>query len=265
MQRSYGYQELASVKAETGHLPEAIEALNRGIAEDTSQSNTAQQGEKLLARAYIDCKLRRFDQCIQDTHSGFTLSPTPEHAIIADTILGQAFATSSQQFARQIRFELGMISRSLSGAKYGKLATHLKLRTQGEMQLANGAPRIALQTLEKAAAQDAPAGNREYLARALVAVAAQEPSEKTKREFLRKAEAAYAVVALKPALIFCNVMNNPPGLHSDELDRYLWLAETLNDDSPQVRNAQLEYTEQLRHSPKSEIESISNSLRRGNQ
>jgi len=263
MQRSYSYQELASVQAETGHLTNAIETLNQGIVEDKSQSNTAQQAAKLLARAYLECKLRRFESCLQDAHSGFTLNPTPESASIADTVLGQAVASAPQPFAHRIGFEFGVVARSVSAGDYGRFTAYLRLRTQGEIQLADGTPRLALRSLEKAALQDAPAGDREYLARALVAVAGQEPVEKTRREFLQRAEAAYAVVALKPAFIFCNVMNSPPGLHADETGRYLWLAEKLNDDSPQVRNAQLEYVELLRQRSEPNNNRISSDSRIG--
>ena len=247
MQRSYSYQELASEEAETGRLPEAIEILNRGIVEDISQNNIAQRAAKLLARAYLECKLSRFDTCLQDVHSGFALSPTPEHALTADTVLGEAFAASPKNLGQQIRSELAIVARSLPEAPYGKLGMLVKLRTQGDLQLTGGLPKVALRTLENAAAQDAPAGSREYLARAFIAVASQETDEKTRTASLRKAETAYAAIALRPAFVFMNAMNNPPGVYADELASYLSVAQKLKDESAEVREAQHVFNELPQH------------------
>jgi tetratricopeptide (TPR) repeat protein len=232
LHRSYSYQQLASVQAETGHREQAIATLNQGIAEDKSQANTEQHAAKLLDRAYLECKLNQFDACLSDAHAGFALNATPEHALLADTVLGTATASTPASYLPRIRQELAQVECSLLGQKYGKFATFLKLRTLGEIQLANGKAKEAVQTFEEAAAQDAPAGDREYLARALLAAAAIEHDPKTKTVLLGGARAAYAAKALHPAIAMCDTMDHLPGTYADEGKIYLTIGDSLLNQLP---------------------------------
>jgi serine/threonine protein kinase/tetratricopeptide (TPR) repeat protein len=221
MRRSYSYQNLASLDAEQGRFTDAIDSLNRGINEDNAQNNREQQASKLLARAYLECKSGQYDPCLQDIHSGFALGPTPGHALTADTVLGNAFAAAPSRFAPQIRRELNVVAQSIPDSGLGNLASLLKLRTRGEIQLASGDPKGAVQTFEKAATKDAPAGSREYLARALVAVGAVEPDPKAAANLRRMARDAYAPIALKPAYLLCDLAAFPPGFYADQLESFL--------------------------------------------
>jgi tetratricopeptide (TPR) repeat protein len=237
MRRSYGYQDLAGVEAETGHFSQAIDTLNSGIVEDKSQNNSAEEAAKLLGRAYLECRLQQFEDCLEDVHAGFELSPTPEDALLADTVLGDADSAAPSRFAPAIKHELGQIEHSLPGQEYGKLAMVVKLRTRGEIQLASGEPKAALQTFENAAVQDASAGSREYLARALVAVAAIESDEQAKANLLRKAQSAYAAIATKPSTVWCDLSGFPPGFYADEIAAFLSIPLRGGQPNPAVKHA----------------------------
>jgi eukaryotic-like serine/threonine-protein kinase len=234
IRRSYGYNALAGVQAETGRPRDAINTLNRGILEDDSHRYTDQQASKLLARAYLQLKLNHIDLCIEDEHAAFTLSPTPDHALAADTILGQAFTAASMKFGGRIRKELRLIQGLLPAANNGNLATLVKLRARGELELASGFPIDAVRTMEAVSTKDSPAGSRDYLARAFAAEAKIGHESKSKTFLIGKEETAYEAMAFHPAVIWTDMPSFPPGFYADQLSAYLQAASNLHIVSRRV-------------------------------
>jgi tetratricopeptide (TPR) repeat protein len=230
--RSYSFQNLAALYADTGHDAQAIQALDAGIADDAAHHSIEEQASKLLGRAYVECTSGNFDGCLRDESAGFALNPSPEHAFTADTVLGLAFSAAPASLRTRIRRELEHVEGSLPPTQFGTISQLLKLRTRGELELAEGHPAAALHTFEALAAKDAPAGDREYLARALVAVAATEKESPASMDLVRQAEQAYAAIALHPALVLCDAMNFPPGFYRNQLSSYVALSEATHDASP---------------------------------
>lgn len=230
--RSYSFQNLAALYADTGHDAQAIQALDTGAADDAAHHAIEEQASKLLGRAYVECTSGSFDGCLRDESTGFALNPSPEHAFTADTILGLAFSAAPKSFRTRIHRELERVEGSLRPTQFGTLSQLLKLRTRGELELAEGHPAAALHTFEALAAKDAPAGDREYLARALVAVAATEKESSASIDLVRQAKQAYAAIALHPAIVLCDAMNFPPGFYRNQLSSYIALAEATHDTSP---------------------------------
>jgi tetratricopeptide (TPR) repeat protein len=113
--RSYSFQDLASIQAETGNPREAINTLDSSLSEDVARHDTAQYSTKLLERAYLEIKLGRYDACLQDVHTGFELNPTPESILMADAVLGYLTAAAPAKYA----------SKSLEAVSY----MPLRLRT----------------------------------------------------------------------------------------------------------------------------------------
>ena len=231
MMRSYSYQNLAALYADTGRIAEAIQTLDAGIADDVANHNVEQQSSKLLDRAYLECNAVSFESCLRDESAGFKLNPSPEHALIADTVLGLAYSAATPRFRAQVHRELEHVERSLPPTQFGTVSRLLELRTRGELELAEGHSAAALHTFEGLAAQDAPAGDREYLARAFIAVAATKGKSAGSKDLIRKAEGAYGNIALHPAIVLCDAMNYPPGYYRNQLSSYVALAAALHDDS----------------------------------
>jgi hypothetical protein len=75
------------------------------------------------------------------------------------------------------------------------------------------------------------------LARALVAVAAIEPDERAKANFLRKAQSAYAAIASKPSTVLCDLSGFPPGFYADELAAFVSIPLRGSQSNPVVRHA----------------------------
>ena len=238
--RSYSFQNLATVYADTGRDQEAIQVLNAGIADDMAHHAIEEEASKLLGRAYVECTLGTFELCLRDENAGYTLDPSPEHAFTANAILGLASSAASARFRARIRHELEGVEESLPPTQLGTISQLLKLRTRGELELADGRPKAALHTFQALAAKDAPAGDREYLARAFVAVAATEKESPAAMGLVRQAEKAYAAIALHPALVQCDAMNFPPGFYRNQLSSYLSLAEVTHDSSSPSIRAQVE-------------------------
>jgi hypothetical protein len=138
----------------------AIQALDDGIADDVHHS-IEEQTLKLLGRAYVECTAGDFGGCLRDESAGFALNRSPEHAFIADTILGLARSAAPASFRTRIHRELEHVAGFVPTTRFGTLSHLLKLRTQGELELAESHLAAALHTFEALAAKDVPAVDRE--------------------------------------------------------------------------------------------------------
>jgi tetratricopeptide (TPR) repeat protein len=236
IRRSYSYRDIADLDAENGNAQSAIDELDQGLLEDKERGDQEQYAAKLLGKAYLECRLMRFESCLHDEHAGFVLSPTLEHALAADSVLGLAIEESSESNLAGLQHELQEILRQ-EPDDFGRRSEEVKLRTSGALQLAEGQPQDALRTMTIAATKDAPAGNREYLGQVLLAVAKISHDKAKTRELLRRAQAAYAAVALHPALILCDPGIGPPGNYGDQLEDYLRVSRQLDDDTESVQQA----------------------------
>ena len=181
IRRSYSYQLLAELYAETDRPQEAIQILSAGINEDRSQNNRDLEAIKLVGRAYLRASLHQYQASIDDEHVGYTLSPTPERALAADTVLGTLVATATSSYRVPLRREFELIRSSQKGQSGGTLSELVQLRTAGELQLLNQHPAEASDTMARASVKDAARANKEYLLRAELALQ-QVNSRKVPRE-----------------------------------------------------------------------------------
>jgi serine/threonine protein kinase len=233
MRRSYSFGNAACLAAETGHYQQGIALLNQGLREDETQGNSAEQAMHLLDRAYLEYKLREFSEALRDVQAGYSLNPTPATALKADTVLGDMVASGPASRIHAFRSELVEIQRSLAKEDYGSLAVVVRLRTLGEIQLAEGKIEPALNSFRRAALKDAPAAGSEYLARALVAAARRQPDPARARRLLQEAMQDYAVVALHAALVWSVPSDFLPGSYADQLQQFVRLADQLQVVSPE--------------------------------
>jgi serine/threonine protein kinase/tetratricopeptide (TPR) repeat protein len=211
----------ARLAAERGTFREAIDLLNRAIAADNSQSNPDQHAATILDKSYLECKLSDFQGCIDDARTGFALSSSPEILLAAGAVLGNAFAIAPSTFAPSIRQALEDIGKRIGSEDYGTVSVVLKLRTHGEILLARGDNRAAVELFRDASHKDAPANSREYLGRGLLALAAREHDPEIKRTLFTEAADAFSVISKRPALVWCNWFGFPPGFFADQLESCL--------------------------------------------
>jgi len=237
--RSESYLQLAGLDAEIGNTQVAIDELDEGMSKDKEGGDQQEYAAKLLAKAYLECKLERYEACLLDEHAGFSAQPTVEQALAADAVLDLA-RTKSISLRGRIRQELQEILKLEGSSDFGRSAQQVKLRTNGELQLADGHPAEGLKTMEAAAINDEPVGNRDYLAHALLAVAETKRDKAEVRALLSQVQTAYAAVALHPALARCEVGNLPLGAYGDQLEAYLKVSRSLGDRSEAVRRAEAE-------------------------
>jgi tetratricopeptide (TPR) repeat protein len=235
--RSYFYQGLAVLAAETGHDREAIEWINRGLTEDEAQNNAAQRASKLLARAYIEMRDGTLDQCVEDVRSALRTNGSPRNVLAADTVLGLAFAKAPRHRAEPIRQALREIEHSQPSEGYGAIFNVVRLRTRGEVLLTRGNAVAALEAFQGAAAKNAPVESREYLARALLRFAAIQRERSEARALTVRAFDAYSFAALSPASVWSEMFDCLPGFYSDQLVAYLHLADELGVSSPEILQA----------------------------
>jgi eukaryotic-like serine/threonine-protein kinase len=238
MRRSYSYRDIADLDAEVGNDAGAIEELDHGMEVDKERGDQEQYAAKMLGRAYLECRLGRYENCLEDEHAGYTLRPTLEHALAADAVLDLALSKCPVSYWGRIDQELSEILREEEPNDFGRRSEEVKLRTHGELQLAQGRQKDALRTMTTAAVKDAPAASREYFARALLAVAKITGDKGKARVLLLRAQAAYGAVALHPALIRCDPGDSPPGSYGDQLEAYLQVSRLLDDHSDTVRKAE---------------------------
>jgi serine/threonine protein kinase/Flp pilus assembly protein TadD len=238
IQRSYGYKIQAGLAADRGNYRQAIEYLDHGLAED-KQENRAEQSWKLLDRAYLEMKIGEFDNGLRDVRAALNASASPWTIATADTVLGTAYVASRRQDQEPIHRELVRISRMLEESKgRGAIFEFAKLRTKGELLLAEGKPRAAVEVFRKAALKDAPVESKEYLGRALWMLVVSEQNSGDSGDLQRQALEAYSVTALKPALMWCNEGSYLPGFYLDQLHSYVQIAKTLGSRNAEVLAAE---------------------------
>lgn len=219
--RSYGYKIQASLAADRGDYRQAIKYLDSGLKED-AQDSRADWSWKLLDRAYLEARTSEFDTCLRDVHDALKASSSPWIIATADTVLGDAYLASPPSYHDAIRRELTRMDRILGASEDRSVIFEFaRLRTQGELLLAQGKPKAAVEAFNKAELKDAPVESREYLGRALLAQAASEKDPAVAAGLQQQALKAFSATVLNPALIWSNAGNYLPGFYSDQLQAYV--------------------------------------------
>jgi serine/threonine protein kinase len=233
--RGYGYKLQASLAADRGNYRQAIEYLNSGLKED-ALDNSADRSWKLLDRAYLETRISEFDDCLRDVHDALAISTSPWTIATADTVLGAAYLASPPRYHEAIRRELARMDRMLGTPEgHSAIFEFAKLRTQGEILLAEGKPRAAVDAFRRAELKDAPVESREYLGRALWELAASEKNPAVAADLRQQALKAFSATALKPSLIWCSAGSYLPGFYADQLRSYVQIAQELG--SPEAISA----------------------------
>jgi hypothetical protein len=169
------------------------------------------------------------------------LSRTPRNILYADTVLGVAVAKAPKKSVRAFHRQLSEIELSLPSEDYGALSQVVRLRTRGEVLLADGLGTGALKAFEGASAHDAPVESREYMARALLKLGGSEPDRAKAKALLARALDAYSGNVRAPASAFYFISDCLPGFYADQLADYLRLAEELGSSAPALVSDKQEF------------------------
>jgi tetratricopeptide (TPR) repeat protein len=234
--RSVGYSLLARLLGEQGAYAEAIEILNHGIADDQAQGSKGSQANKLLDRAYLECKLTMFDPCIRDLRAARTFSSSPQTFMAASAILGSSLTQAPLEKATILRDELRALNMGTTKSGFGIISELMRTRLHGELLLSEGKVNDALEQFKRADKLDAPAGVREYLGRALLRAASKNANPEKAKTLKREALQAFGTAALRPGMVWHDAVEYPPGFLADEMTAYLQTASVLKISDESTRS-----------------------------
>jgi serine/threonine protein kinase/tetratricopeptide (TPR) repeat protein len=244
--RSIGFDLSASVAAASGDNDQAISFLTQGMDVDRSAGSSGEFAEKQLGRAALECRLGRFDACLDDVKGAVTVDNSPQALRSADRVLGIAITDAPAPLAARIRIALEENVRALPPDELGPVAAVARAEGRAELLLVEGNANAAFGELRRASTLDAPRAPRDLLARALVAAANRRPHPANREALLTEAQNLYREIALQPAYFWYHASRYSPGLWGDALAAWVRLAagdpQREMQADPYLRNAVLEFS-----------------------
>ena len=233
--QSLGASLLARFYAERGNQAQALATLNDGITSDSAHGFAAHQAAKLIDRAYVRCRTLDFAGAPEDIRSALRLNPGLQTLLSASSVLGQCKYDSSGPGAENILFQLAVLDKSLPKPDDSLLWQGTAFRVRGELQLARGEWKRALQEFQKADSIEPTASDREYLARAYLVASKLDADVNERAKYRSHALALYIRLANQEAVTWIRMLELPPGTYADNLEHCLNLAMQAHS-SPQTLN-----------------------------
>jgi tetratricopeptide (TPR) repeat protein len=235
--RSYAHSFLARTFAELGQYQNALRELDEGIAADLASGDAPHRADKLLDRAYIDFKRRRFEDCEQYLVAALRLNPNLQTSLTAATLLGRAASESAAPESTRLRAQLRKLVAGLPDEDFKPMSDTVRARVRGELMLVQGDWKGALEEFGNAAALEPVAGDKEYLARARLEASNHAADSVSARRLLDESVAAYSGLAMKPGQIWQWALDYPPGYFSDTTLAYIKAASLQGALDDQTKNA----------------------------
>jgi tetratricopeptide (TPR) repeat protein len=224
--RIWNYALQACLAAELGKYKEAIDYLNQGMSIDLEEGDTTDRADNLLARAYLNLKQGNLTASLSDCKEALKLDHSLQRSLTAGTLLSRAASASQGSLKKTILTALQKIQVDLDPGNYPPESSFVRARLSGEMLLVQGKPEQALREFLKADALDAVANDREYLARAFLAVA-DTSTGNVATAWREKALAIYEHIVETPGQIWQEPRNYSPGFWIDTMFDYSRLAINL--------------------------------------
>ena len=213
---SYGYSLRARLFAEMGQYREALKDLKDGVDADLKTGDTSHRADKLLDQAYISLKRGEYDACLQGVRSSIDLDRSLQRSLAAGTLLGQAAYETAGATKATFAAELRAIEMQIPPGHFKPFSDIVRAHLRGEVLLAEGKWKPALEEFEKADQLEAPTKDKEYLARGLLSAALHANEAVAASRLRDQALTAYSALALKPGLMWQWAIESPPGYLSDE-------------------------------------------------
>jgi serine/threonine protein kinase/tetratricopeptide (TPR) repeat protein len=228
--QAVGYSLLASVMAERDLTTDAIKVLDESIEHSEHFGDKASVTAALLSKAYLLCRLERYQDCFQTLDLDETTTTDPSQIIAKSFVLGTAARSRSAAVRVESASRLQILASLANGQSNDVLAALARLRTEGELQGARGNWRSALEAFRKADRLDATIADRTYLGRALASAAEHEHDSAAARSLRSQAMAAFRRTLQHPGHLWHEAWLYSPGLLADEMQLYLNLCTAGSND-----------------------------------
>jgi serine/threonine protein kinase/tetratricopeptide (TPR) repeat protein len=241
MDRSYivslGYLGQIRLLAEQGRYEDALVSATSAISDLATTAGSEEKAKLWLDRSYIEFRLGHGHHALVDVAQSLDESTAPDTLLAASTIVGGALPTLTASERREARLVLGRMQSALPKEDLGVVFALARAQVRGELLLSEGDALGALAAFRAADKLDAPLAPREYLARGLLDAANRQSDSRQARVLRLEALKNYARVALRPATVWIDVWNMPPGFVADQMSAYLKLVRALrqaNSDAASV-------------------------------
>jgi tetratricopeptide (TPR) repeat protein len=209
--RSYGYSLLTRLFAEQGRYGDALSTIETGIKEDLEAGVSGRRADKILDRAYLNCRSMQYDGCLEDAKTALELDQSLQRSLSVVTMLGQSAYGASDRVRARIVVQLDAIKAEVTRADLKPLSDIVLHHVNGESLLAEGKWLQALDEFGKANSAEPFATDKEYLGRALLASSRHEADPAAARSLKDEAIANYAHLADHPGLVWRWAQHFPPG------------------------------------------------------
>jgi serine/threonine protein kinase/tetratricopeptide (TPR) repeat protein len=249
--RTFGYSLRARVEAEQGRYADSLATIADESAAFEGAKN--KRGMQQLDAAYIQCHQGQFSSCLSRVDEALQLNPAPNSILWASTIIGESLPSLDNSDRRRAIAALQEMKRLLPEHDHelGLVYDLAGARVEGELLLAQGNAKAALAAFRRADNLDAPLSAREYLGRGLLAAAATEKDRVRVLALKSEALQAYGKAALRPAALWQNPWEYPPGFLADQMTSYLVLAQSLHRDDASIEQVQRNLSNLRGHAPPS--------------
>ena len=239
--RTWSYSLRARVAAEQGQLNQASQLLNDGIKADISEGDSAHRADKLIDLAFIALKQGRFEECLKNSKQAIALDSSPQRFIAAAVLLGRAAAASDTRVKARTQRELRDILSKAPNPGINPIGQILVHRLRGEELLARGQLNAAVSEFEIASQLEAPATDREYLARALLPRSRHKSDHPIIPNDSERALAENARFVSAPGAIWQWPLDFFPGYQSDRVFSFVQLSFALHKVDAGVRTQLVAY------------------------
>jgi eukaryotic-like serine/threonine-protein kinase len=245
---SASFTQRAHIAAERGKPLRAIEILTDGMARDESNGQIAERAQKIMDRAYLNCKLRRYSECFDDEREALRVNPGPKMYRAATALLSDSLPVVPPSVTTEIVRMLKQNERSMPHGNLGPVSEIVEAEIQGTILQHEGKQAASLRQFRKAATIDAPSELNPNLIHALLRAATEEQNSGKKQALLNEASTYYARIAQQQAFIWYHTTYYPPGFYADSLESWLKLSPPLTGD---------DITQKLSHLRSNALESAS--------
>jgi eukaryotic-like serine/threonine-protein kinase len=226
--RTWSYALRARVDAEQGQFIQATQLLNDGIKVDLASGDSAHRADKLLDLAFIALKRGSYKECLVRSKQALALDSSPQRLIAAATLLGRAAQAAEENDRIAIVRQLKSMQTNTPSLELKPISQIVVHRLRGEELLASGRANAAVAEFKIASQLEAPANDREYLARAMLIRSRHQTSGAASLNDEEQALAECARAVSTPGQIWQWPLDYFPGYWSDRVFCFVQLTVRLN-------------------------------------
>jgi tetratricopeptide (TPR) repeat protein len=229
-----GYEYLAHLAAERGHLDEAVTISQAGLALADTKGDKGNAALIRMDLAWLACVRGQYADCVNQAEMSLALDHTPHSMNNASLLVirfANNFPASTRMAFRTLLERHGALNHN---DEIGPLFDEARLEAQGALQLLNEHCDSALKAFRADASISAHVESREYLAVALEQCAMHAASSQRAARMRQESADAYAAVAMQPGYAWYSPQFHHPGVVHDQISGWL---RTTSDRGPKFQDA----------------------------